>query len=104
MRDVLPFISLMEELQTIFPLHLPTPTVNCRVFEDNRSCISIATTARFTPRTKHIALKYHHFRSKVDEGVIKIIPIGTKDQTTDILTKPLSADLFLHHRKVLMGF
>ena len=57
-----------------------------------------------TPRTKHFALKYHHFRSFVQKGVIEIYPIGTTKQTADTFTKPLSGDLFVYLQIKLMGW
>ena len=66
-----------------------TQRVECKVFEDNHSCIAIAKAPKLTPCTKHIALKYHHFRGMVEAGIITIEPIGTKDQIADILAKPL---------------
>ena len=104
MREVIPFMYLMEELVKIFELYVPTPEVHCTVFEDNRSCIAIAESQKFTPRTKHIALKYHHFRSLVREKKIRIKSIDTGEQTADIFTKPLKEELFAYLRKKLCGW
>ena len=57
-----------------------------------------------TPRTKHIALKYHHFRSFVKTGEIVINYIKTTEQTADILTKPLCVEMFIYLRKKMMGW
>ena len=59
MREVIPFMNLMQEIDDIFGLHNPSPKIHCKVFEDNRSCIKVAESPKFTPRTKHIAIKYH---------------------------------------------
>ena len=72
LREVIPLMTLLEELNKIFPLHIVTPNFVCKVHEDNQSCIVMATTQKFTPRTKHIALKYHHFRSHVKSGRVAI--------------------------------
>jgi hypothetical protein len=58
-----------------------------------------------TPRTKHIAIKYHHFRDSVGEekGII-LSEIDTSAQKADILTKGLSSDTFVSIRKLLMGW
>jgi hypothetical protein len=104
MRDVIPMMNLLDEFREILFIKKEAPSVKCTVFEDNTSCISVATAPSMTSRTKHIALKYHHFRSFVKSGAIKILPIGTAEQTADILTKPLSGDLFLHLRKKMMGW
>ena len=104
MRDVIPMMNILEEFkQVLFIPDIP-PIVKCKVFEDNTSCIKVATAPSMTPRTKHIALKYHHFRSFVKSGQIEIFSIGTTEQTADIFTKPLSGDLFLYLRKKMMGW
>ena len=58
---------------------------------------------KFTPRTKHIALKYHHFRSHTDSGKIKIIYKPSEEQIADILTKPVNDPQFYVLRYLLMG-
>ena len=56
------------------------------------------------PRTKHIEIKYHHFRSKVEGGTIVVEGIDTKDQQADIFTKNLAWDQFLKLRKLICGW
>ena len=104
MREVIPFMNLMMEVGDIFTLHNPKPVFHCKVFEDNRSCIRVAESPKFTPRTKHITIKYHHFRSYVANKTISILPIDTKDQLADIFTKPLDRVIFTKLRKLLMGW
>ena len=88
MQEVIPFMNLMMEVGDIFTLHNPKPVFHCKVFEDNNSCIRVTESPKFTPRTKHIAIKYHHFRSFVADKTLAILPIDTKDQLADIFTKP----------------
>ena len=104
MRQVIPMMNLITEISCIFDIYMPKPEVHCKVFEDNRSAITIAEANKFTPRTKHIALKYHHFRRYVKEKIIQIYPIGTQEQTADIFTKPLDDKTFLYLRKKLNGW
>jgi len=104
MREVIPMMSILEEFkQVLFIPDIP-PIVKCKVFEDNTIHIKVVTAPSMMPRTKHIALKYHHFRSFVKSGQIEIFSIGTTEQTADIFTKPLFGDLFLHLRKKMMGW
>ena len=104
LREVIPLITLMKELHKIFPVHITQPTFHCKVHEDNQSCIKMANSEKFTPRTKHIALKYHHFRSYVKKGEIEIEYCCTEDQKADLLTKPLSDALFFRLRYMLIGW
>jgi hypothetical protein len=94
LRDVLPLKSLLEELHKIFPLKVNPPNFVCKVHEDNQSCISMATLHKLSPQKKHIALKYHHFRQHIKSGRIAISYYRTTEQKADMLTKPLSDDLF----------
>ena len=71
LRDVIPLITLLKNINKVFPVHMKTPTFVCNVHEDNQSCIVMATSRKFTPCTKHIVLKYHHFRSHVKRGAIQ---------------------------------
>ena len=104
LRQVIPLLYFMDEITKIFKTSLPKPQIHCKVFEDNESCIAVAKSKKFTPRTKHIALKYHHFRRFVDKGVIEICSIDTTKQTADALTKPLCRDLFVFHRTRMIGW
>jgi len=104
MREVLPFLNLMQEINTVLPLPAGAPKFFCKVWEDNQSCIKVAESPKFTPRTKHIALKYHHFRRFVSDGTVTIFPISTLEQTADIFTKPLDGTQFAYLRKKLCGW
>ena len=60
------------------------------VFEDNKGCVELAKVPRMRPRTHHIALKYHHFCSQVENGNISRSWIDTQHQLADIFYKTLS--------------
>ena len=62
LRTFIPFMTLVEELSYIFPLYINKPYFHCKLFEDNQSCISMTEYSNFSSRTKHISLKYHHFK------------------------------------------
>ena len=105
LRDVIHVIHLIEELQTHgFNVHNPTPKITCRTFEDNKSCIEIATNHKTRPRTKHLSVRLHHFRSYVVNKTITIEHISTKEQIADIFTKPLPRDQFSKLRDRLMSW
>ena len=44
LRDVIPFITLLKEVNAVFPVHVKTPTFVCQIHEDNQSCITMATS------------------------------------------------------------
>jgi hypothetical protein len=104
MRKTIPFLNIMAEIGNILDVFSPKPKVHCKVFEDNMSCIKVAESPKFTPCTKHIAIKYHHFRKHVADGTVTIHHIDTKQQIADIFTKPLDEGLFNSLRHMLMGW
>ena len=103
-REVIPFMNLIVEVGDVFPLNNPKPKFHCKVFEDNRSCIRVAESPKFTPQTKHITIKYHHFRKHVSDKTIAIFPINTTYQLADIFTKPLDRTIFTKLREHIMGW
>jgi hypothetical protein len=107
LRETIPLSNLMKEINVIFPLYLPQPKFVIKVREDNQSCIAMAQNPKFSPRTKHIALKYHHFRKHVitqsnPDGFIEIDYCSTDDQIADIFTKPVRDDIFFRLRNLLL--
>lgn len=104
MRDVIPFISQLESMTQIFGEESIKPVVHCTLFEDNNGTLDLATTPRYRPRTKHIAIKYHHFREHVKNGTIKISAIASREQLADQFTKGLPSATFQYLRKLLMGW
>lgn len=104
MREVIPLMGILRELEKFKELKNVIPTMKCTVFEDNQSCIKLAKAPRMNPRTKYIALKYHHFRSHVKQGLVDIEYVDTHDQIADIFTKPLSSTQFRLLRKKLCGW
>ena len=65
LRETIPLHSLMKEINAMFQLYVPEPKFVLKVHEDNQSCIAMGENLKFTPRTKHISIKYHHFRKHV---------------------------------------
>lgn len=104
MREVIPLMNLMKELGKVLKFNTEKPNFFCQVFEDNRSTITVAESKKFAPRTKHIALKYHHFRQYVNNKTIRIEPIDTTEHIADIFTKPLDTDAFEYLREKLIGW
>lgn len=64
----------------------------------------MARSPKMRPRTKHINIKYHHFRDAVTRGDVVIYVIDTGDQQADILTKPLEEKAFIYLRCLIMGW
>jgi hypothetical protein len=56
-----------------------------------------------TPRTKHIAVKYHFFKSHIPTG-ISVAKFDTNLQKADIFTKGLAPQRFVQIGKLLCGW
>jgi hypothetical protein len=69
------------------------------IYCDNQSCIRLSEHPVFHERSKHIEIKYYFIQYKVQEGEVKLEYIPTDEQTTDILTKPLSRVKFAYFRE-----
>ena len=56
---------------------------------NNQSAIALARNLEFHARTKHIEVRHHYVREKLEDGVIDLQYCPTADQIADIFTKPL---------------
>jgi hypothetical protein len=75
------------------------------IWEDNQGCIHLENDPlQNRPRTKHISIKWHHFRDEIQKGNIKITKIHTSLNISDMLKKPLVTSKFIKLRKFLMGW
>jgi hypothetical protein len=105
LRETIPIMNLLSELKDQgFHNDNTKPTVHCHAFEDNTGALELSKVHKMRPRTKHINNIYHHFRSHVRDGLISVTHVSTEDQVGDIFTKPLPQNLFIKHRKKLLGF
>lgn len=105
LREVIGTIHLLEEMKKFnFKVHTGTPKITCKTFEDNASCLKIATEHKTRARTKHLSIRLHHFRSHILNKTITIDHVSSKNQLADILTKPLPRVQFERLRNILMGW
>jgi hypothetical protein len=104
LQTVIPLIGVATEMLNLgFNISDTIPTVKCKAFDDNMGAIEIALVPKMRPRTKHINVKYHHFRQYVDNGDILIQHVTSKDQVADFLTKMSESTLFHKHCEAVMG-
>ncbi|KAL7523021.1 hypothetical protein ACHAWF_000324 [Thalassiosira exigua] len=54
----------------------------------------MASFDEFTPRTKHIPLNYHYFKSHVRRTEILVTYCIAEKQKANLLTKPLANEFF----------
>ena len=104
MRDLVPFINLHDELSGIFCDRDNGVKLHCTLFEDNNGALEVSTRPRYRPRTKHIAIKCHHFREWVQNGTVVVEPIDTLEQIAGQFTKGLQVGTFEYLRHKLLGW
>jgi hypothetical protein len=79
-------------------LYVSPSTVWC----DNQSTVHISRNGIKGERTKHIDTKYYFIVDESQSNVILPSWVSTIDQHADILTKPLSREVFTRLRNQLM--
>jgi hypothetical protein len=94
-KAVLFLRSLVEELGF--------PQATIPVFGDNQPSIHLALNPSVTPRSKHIAIRYHFVRDLVSAAVIGLRYIPTTDQIADAMTKNLPAPAFAQLTSLMFG-
>ena len=67
------------------------------VFCDNQGAIALSENPGKHSRSKHIDVRYHFIRERVDEGQVEIRHVGTLNQAADMLTKALSTIKHTHN-------
>ncbi len=90
--ETIPLATLMHETNEKNPLNLPSPKFIIKVLKNDQSCVAMAENPQLIPRTKHIAMKYHHFWKHVitqanPNGFIQLEYCSTNDQIPDLFTK-----------------
>ena len=105
LRRVIVIMRFFKELsKKIKSFNYRKPKFQCTAYEDNKGAIELANAPKMGPRTKHINIKYHHFRDAVEKKTIEIEYVDTKEQLADIGTKPLEPKIFEKLRKLLIGW
>jgi hypothetical protein len=106
MRTLLPLKSILSTIGLALGFDSSQLNKTSTIYEDNEAALSLATTdpPRMTPRSKHIAVKYHWFRKHLRKGFIEVHPIRSDDQKADILTKALTRIKHERARFLTMGW
>jgi Reverse transcriptase (RNA-dependent DNA polymerase) len=103
LREVTALFGIIQEIKDIHTIiNSSIPTIHCNAFEDNAGAIEMAKCPKMRPRTKHLNIKYHHFREAVPDGKIEINYVKSKLQIADLLTKALIVRLFVFLRTMVM--
>ena len=103
MRDVIHLMQLVKDIeQTGLAVTKEPPKVHCKVFEDNSRALEMVRLPKMRPRTRHMAVRLHHFRDYVRNGEVTIHKVPPRYQLGDLLTKPQPRDLFESQRESVL--
>ena len=90
MRNILKSIAFLIEYPMIVEV-------------DNTGAIYLGVNRATGQRTKHINIRYHYVREFIDEGIVKVVFVSTKENDADVFTKNVTADIYERMKdKVLM--
>ena len=64
------------------------------LYTDNNSILALIKNPVFYERTKYILVKYYYIRQLIEERVLDLVYINTKDQKSNGLTKLLNKNKF----------
>ena len=78
------------------------PTV---IYEDNQACIAMGNNPTINhKRSKHIDIRYHFTRERVESGEIELAYVPTEHQLADLLTKALESQRVAKLRDQVLGY
>ena len=73
------------------------------MFEDNVGCISLSKNPVMHKSSKHIEIRYHFVRERVQDGSLKLVYIPSSENVADILTKSTRKHTFIYLRDKIMS-
>ena len=73
------------------------------VWEDNAACILMSENPVNRERSRHVDVKFHFLRERVQLDEIKLLKCLGTQNVADALTKSLPRPSFVQHREYLWG-
>jgi hypothetical protein len=83
--------------------HIVLAEKSVLIYEDNQGAIAMSQNPVMHKTAKHISIKQHFIREKVQNGDVRLEYISTDRMIADALTKSLSKVIFYNLRDKLMG-
>ena len=90
--------ELMWILQFLRDIGFPPAQVP-KLYGDNQSAQSLARNPNQHKRTKHFDVKHHFIREQLQRKTMRLIYCPSQKNIADIMTKPLSKQVFEQHRE-----
>jgi hypothetical protein len=74
------------------------------IHEDNTGAIALSENPVSHNRSKHIDIRYHFVRERVEMGEVKLVHVASEDQLADLFTKPLERVKLEKFRERVLGY
>ena len=102
------YFGLSDPLQSVLwhrqlLCDLGFPQERTIVWEDNIPAINLAYSPQITRKSRYMFVRHHFVRSLVQNKVIKICHVDSKEQAADLLTHSLKPTKFKYHRNNLFN-
>ena len=68
MSDLIPLRRIMLEVSSVFEIKCDLCNSYTTNFEDNKGAIELAKEPKYKLQTKHLSIKWHHFREHIKQG------------------------------------
>jgi hypothetical protein len=91
----------LRRLLTYLGIKMVGPTT---IYEDNQGAIAMSQNPINHRKAKHIEIRYHFVRERVESQEIKLVYVPTGNQLADLLTKPLPRDRVVRLRGRVLGY
>nr|GEZ00728.1 hypothetical protein [Tanacetum cinerariifolium] len=83
-------VSWSSKKQDYYGFHFDKIPMYC----DSKAAIAISCNHVQHSRTKHIDVRYHFIKEKVEKGIVELFFVGTEYQLADLFTKSLHVERF----------
>ena len=99
MTNTVKEVSFIQQILSELERNI-NPAIIC---EDNTGAIFLATNSQVGMRTKHIDVRYHFLRDKVEDGSIRFVYVRSENNPSDLCTKNVRQVHDRHADNILNG-
>ena len=79
MRYLIPLRHIILEVSSAFGMKCDSCNSYTTTFEDNKGAIELAKEPKYITQTRHLSIKWNHFREHIKRGTSKIFYVETNE-------------------------
>jgi hypothetical protein len=99
MTNTVKEVTFIQQILSELAFNL-CPAIIC---EDNQGAIFLATNSQVGMRTKHIDVRYHFLRDKVEDGSICFVYVRSENNPSDLCTKNVKQQIHDRHANNILN-